>query len=90
MDTHIAPHEMIPPALMPPLRVRAGRAVYDIANLEEALAFVRANPYPRGDVEGLIRRLQSADDPDEIIEAGNAFRWWAEANAILVERSLPS
>jgi hypothetical protein len=89
MDLHIAPYDMIPPALMPPLRVRAGQAFYNIANLDEALAFARANPYPKGDHEGLIRRLQSADEPDEIIEAGNAFRWWAESNGILVERGLP-
>lgn len=89
MDTHHAAPDFIPPALMPPLRVRAGQAVYDIATLDEALAFARANPYPRGDIEGLIRRLQSADDPEEMAEAANAFMWWAQSNAILVERSRP-
>lgn len=94
MDTQLSSREtvapeLVPPALMPPLRVRAGKAVYDIGTLDEALAFTRANPYPKGDVEGLIRRLQSADEPEEVIEAGNAFLWWAQCNAIIVPRSGP-
>lgn len=89
MDTQSMSEGFVPPVLMPPLRVRAGRTIYDIATLDEALAFARANPYPKGDIEGLIRRLQSADDPDEMIEAGNAFLWWAQSNAILVDRARP-
>ncbi|MBS7537806.1 hypothetical protein [Ancylobacter lacus] len=75
--------------LMPPLRVRAGSAVFEIETLEEALAFATANPQPKGDQEGLIRRLQAADSTEEVIEASNAFQWWAESNAILVEPGLP-
>ncbi len=75
--------------LMPPLRVRAGRAVFEIETLEEALAFATANPQPKGDHDGLIRRLQAAASTDEVIEASNAFQWWAESNAILVPPGLP-
>ncbi len=82
-------HEITPPALAPPLRVRAGAAVFDIATLDEALSFARANPQPKGDYDGMIRRLQGAHEDGDVIEAGNAFRWWAEANAILVEPGLP-
>ncbi|MCK0196605.1 hypothetical protein MWN34_06720 [Ancylobacter sp. 6x-1] len=70
--------------LIPSLRVRAGRAMFDLHTLEEALAFASVNPHPKGDYDGLIRRLQAADTPDEIVEASNAFQWWAETNQILV------
>lgn len=69
-------------ATIPAVRVRAGSAMFDIDTLDEALAFAQANPHPRGDYDGLIRRLQSATDPDEVTEAGNAFRWWAESNNV--------
>lgn len=76
-------------ALIPPLRVRAGTAVFEIDTLDEALAFAHANPHPRGDFEGMIRRLQSADHLEEVIEASNAFHWWAESNGLIVEPGLP-
>ena len=79
----------IPPALIPPLRLRAGRELVDIATLDEALAFAERNPQPHGDYEGMIRRLQAASSTEDIIEAGNAFRWWAESNALIVESDLP-
>ncbi|MBS9478292.1 hypothetical protein [Ancylobacter radicis] len=72
-------------ALIPPLKLRDGDTLADIATLDEALAFAEAHPHPRGDYEGLIRRLQSASETADRIEAGNAFKWWAEANGILVE-----
>ncbi|MCS0502466.1 hypothetical protein [Ancylobacter mangrovi] len=74
------------PVPMPPVRVRAGSAVFDIDTLDEALAFAQANLHPRGDYDGLIRRLQSAADSEECLEAANAFIWWAEANGIIAGR----
>ena len=71
-------------AAIPTVRVRAGSAAFDIDTLDEALAFAQANPHQKGDYEGLIRRLQSATDPEDITEAGNAFRWWAESNELVV------
>jgi len=80
-------HEITPPALVPPLRVRAGENLFDIANLDEALSFAQANPHAKGDYDGLIRRLQGAHEDGDVIEAGNAFRWWAQANDILIEQN---
>ncbi|MCB4770203.1 hypothetical protein LGR54_16425 [Ancylobacter sp. Lp-2] len=71
---------------IPAIRVHAGSATFDITTLEEALAFARANPHRKGDYDGLIRRLQSAADPDDVLEAGNAFVWWAESNDLVGER----
>ncbi|MBS7546133.1 hypothetical protein [Ancylobacter oerskovii] len=81
----IADHSLETPATIPAVRVRAGSAEFDILTLDEALSFAQANPHPRGDYDGLIRRLQIATDPEDVIEAGNAFRWWAESNGIAVE-----
>ena len=78
-------HELTPPAFIPPLRVRAGENLFDIATLDEALAFAQGNPHQKGDYDGLIRRLQGAHEDGDVIEAGNAFRWWAQANDILIE-----
>jgi len=78
-------HEITPPALVPPLRVRAGENLFDIGNLDEALSFAQANPLPAGDYDGMIRRLQGAHEDGDVIEAGNAFRWWAQSNGILIE-----
>ena len=74
-------------ATIPTVRVRAGSAVFDIGTLDEALAFAQANPHPKGDYDGLIRRLQSATNPEDITEAGNAFRWWAESNELVADPS---
>ncbi|GAB4069597.1 hypothetical protein KHC28_24260 [Ancylobacter sonchi] len=70
-------------ATIPVVRVHAGSATFDIATLDEALSFALANPHPGGDYDGLIRRLESAANDDDVIEAGNAFLWWAEANNIV-------
>ncbi|MFK8252953.1 hypothetical protein [Ancylobacter terrae] len=70
-------------AAIPMVRVRAGSAVFDIDTLDEALSFAMANPRPKGDYKGLIRRLQAATDPGDVVEAGEAFSWWAESNALL-------
>ncbi|GLK86146.1 hypothetical protein [Ancylobacter defluvii] len=80
-----ADHAFDSPAVISAVRVRAGSAEFDITTLDEALAFAQANPHAKGDYDGLIRRLQSAVDPDDVTEAGNAFRWWAESNGIAVE-----
>ena len=76
--------------LVPPLRLRAGSAVFDIATLDEALAFALANPHPKGDYEGMIRRLQVADDEEEALEASDAFHWWAQCNGLLVMPGAPA
>lgn len=78
-----------PPCLIPPLRLRDGAGLTEIASLDEALVFAETHPLPKGDYEGLIRRLQAARETEDVIEAGNAFKWWAESNAILVEPGLP-
>ncbi|MDF2620956.1 MAG: hypothetical protein K0S00_3615 [Xanthobacteraceae bacterium] len=78
-----------PPALIPPLRLRVGSGLVDIATLDEALRFAEENPHPKGDYEGMVRRLQGAHETEDLIEAGNAFRWWAESNALVVEPGLP-
>lgn len=74
-----------PPALTPPLTLRDGAAGVAIATLDEALAFAETHPHPRGDYEGMIRRLQGAHSTEEMIEAANAFNWWAQSNDLLVE-----
>ena len=73
-----------PSRLVPPLRLSGGDGVQEIATLDEALAFAEFNPHPRGDYEGMIRRLQGAHRAEDLVEAGHAFRWWAESNALLV------
>jgi len=78
-------HIFTPPALQPPLRLRDGEGVTEIASLDAALVFAETHPLPKGDHEGLIRRLQAAREAEDVIEAGNAFRWWAESNDLLVE-----
>jgi len=73
-----------PPALTPPLQLRADGVITPIATLDEALLFAERHPLQQGDYPGLIRRLQSAGEPEDMVEAANAFRWWAEANGLLV------
>ncbi|MCB4768980.1 hypothetical protein LGR54_10225 [Ancylobacter sp. Lp-2] len=68
---------------IPVVRVRAGSAVFDIDSLDEALSFAQAHPHPRGDYDGLLHRLESATDAEDVMEAGHAFRWWAETNNIV-------
>jgi hypothetical protein len=82
-------HSITPPSLIPPLRLRDGSRLVEIASLDEALLFAETHPLPKGDYEGMIRRLQGAHETGDLIEAGNAFKWWAESNAILVEPGLP-
>ena len=77
-----------PPSLVPPLRLRDGSRLVEIASLDEALLFAETHPLPKGDYEGMIRRLQGAHEQAERIEAANAFKWWAQSNAILVEPGL--
>jgi len=81
--------DFTPPALIPPLRLRDGRSLTEIGTLDEALVFAETHPLPKGDYDGMLRRLQAAHETEDLIEAGNAFKWWAEANAILVEPGLP-
>ena len=69
-------------ATIPMVRVRDGSVVFDIDTLDEALAFATAHPYPRGDYDEMIHQLESAVDPEDVIEAGHAFQWWAEANNV--------
>lgn len=78
-----------PPALTPPLRLRVG--VYDvaIATLDDALAFAETNPFPKGDYEGMIRRLQGAHSTEEMVEAANAFSWWAQSNGLVATSGGP-
>ncbi|WP_029354783.1 hypothetical protein [Bosea sp. 117] len=74
---------------MVPVRVRADDVAIRIDTLEQALRYARENPRPKGDYEGMIRRLEAASEPEDVLEAGNAFRWWAESNALAVEPGLP-
>ncbi|MCK0208338.1 hypothetical protein MWN33_09870 [Starkeya koreensis] len=67
----------------PPLRLAGRDGTEEITTLDEALVFAERNPHPKGDYEGMIRRLQGARGPEELVEAGNAFRWWAQSNALL-------
>lgn len=76
-------------ALIPPLTLRDGDTLVEIASLDAALLFAETHPLHEGDYEGMIRRLQSAHETADRIEASNAFKWWAESNAILVEAGLP-
>ena len=76
-------------ALIPPLTLRDGDRLVEIGSLDEALVFAETHPLPEGDYGGMIRRLQSARATEDRIEASNAFKWWAESNAILVETRLP-
>jgi len=66
---------------MVPVRVRADDVAIRIDTLEQALRYARENPRPKGDYEGMIRRLEAASEPEDVLEAGDAFRWWAESNA---------
>jgi hypothetical protein len=75
--------------LFPPLTLRDGNTLVEIASLDEALLFAETHPLHEGDYEGMIRRLQSAHETADRIEASNAFKWWSESNAILVEARLP-
>lgn len=65
-------------ALNPALRLnRPGRTV--ICRLHDAIAVVRAYAIETGDLSSirLVRILKDATSPDEIAEAGEAFRAWA-------------
>ncbi|MBB3772162.1 hypothetical protein FHS55_002774 [Angulomicrobium tetraedrale] len=83
--SHASPPAFTPPALIPPLRLRTEDGVAYVGSLDEALAFALTHTLPKGDYEGLIRRLEVAREREDVIEAGNAFRWWAQSNGILVE-----
>lgn len=72
-------------AFTPPLRLKDEAEAVVIRTLDEALVFAERNPHPEGDYEGMIRRLQGAHREEDRIEAGNAFRWWCEANGLLEE-----
>jgi hypothetical protein len=65
-------------ALVPALRLnRPDRAV--IQRLKDAVAVVRAHAIDTGDLSSirLVRILKDATSPDEIAQAGEAFRAWA-------------
>lgn len=72
-----------PASFSPPLRLNLDGAETLIATLDEALVFAERNPLPEGDYEGMIRRLQGAHSADQMVEAANAFRWWAESNGLV-------
>ncbi|MDQ0510562.1 hypothetical protein [Ancylobacter amanitiformis] len=80
-----APPALTSPVLDPPLCLRTADGVAYVGSLDEALAFALTHPLPKGDFEGLIRRLEVAREREDVIEAGNAFRWWAQSNGILIE-----
>ncbi|WP_428030993.1 hypothetical protein [Ancylobacter sp.] len=71
-----------PAAFTPPLRLTVDGETADIATLDAALIFAERHPRPKGDYEGLIRRLQGAHSEAQKTEAADAFRWWAESNAL--------
>jgi hypothetical protein len=65
-------------SLNPALRLnRPGRPV--IERMKEAIAVVRAHAIETGDLTSirLVRILRDATSPEEIAEAGAAFRAWA-------------
>lgn len=68
-----------------PVEIHFDGQVLEIASLDAALAFAEAHPHPKGDYDGLIRRLQSAATPAARVEAANAFRWWAQSNGLLAD-----
>lgn len=70
---------------IPPVRLRADGESVTIVTLEEALAFAFRHPRPEGDYEGMIRRLEAARAPEDVVEAGHAFSWWAQCNDLLDE-----
>lgn len=73
----------------PPLRLLGRDGPEEITTLDEALGFAERNPHPRGDYEGMIRRLQGAHSAEELVEAGNSFRWWAQSNALFAGGGTP-
>ncbi len=77
----------LPFAFDPPLHLTHVEDSPLIRTLDEALVFAERNPHPRGDYEGMIRRLQGAHLDEDLVEAANAFRWWCEANGLLDERA---
>lgn len=76
-----------PPAFVPPLRLRTDGGLTTVATLDEALRFAETTPLRKADYDGMIRRLQAAREAEDLTEAANAFRWWAEANGVLADPS---
>jgi hypothetical protein len=70
-------------AFVPALKLnRPDRAV--ICRLTDAIAVVRAHAIETGELSSirLVRLMKDATSPDEVLEAGEAFRAWALARGL--------
>jgi hypothetical protein len=68
------------------LVVRAPGGSRAIRTLDEALAYLRTtNAGEHANRTGVLFRLEGAHDPEERIDAANAFRGWLDATGLLIE-----